>query len=269
MQMRLLQCAFIALSASIASAHAGEIIVQKAAVEAGKTIITGYTSNPTTSVSIVGSQYSVKSIGPFTFELAWLPPSCAVKLYDGTVYEDVVIANCGPRGLTGAPGPAGPMGPKGDDGFAHYGQLKTSQLWIRTKSKAWQFEPASSSPILLTKGSEVIIGFSFGVRGVRFQNKDEAWFAGDEMYTSDSKFKVSPCLKSKDGKILVGYGGHTVLAQNPHSLEGQNKIAKNYSSIETISIKDGGSYQVGACFKYNTNGYWLVIHSLTGFWIAP
>ena len=107
--------ALLALAGVAGSAHAADITVTDAKVAAGRLIITGKTTAPSTWVRLdgqIGSQFNVKSDteGAFAFAIVYHPGDCIVdlqKLLSPTrlgAATPALVADCGPAGVS----PRGP-----------------------------------------------------------------------------------------------------------------------------------------------------------------
>jgi hypothetical protein len=98
----------IALSLPMCPAFAADITVTDAKIAGGKLVVTGTTNRANDNVTLDG-EYNAKSNAAraFSFDLAYLPPDCAVELAtaaSATRPTRAVIANCAPRGVN-------PLGP--------------------------------------------------------------------------------------------------------------------------------------------------------------
>lgn len=108
-------------------ARAGQpvIVVDVAAIAAGRLVISGKTNLPGRTVTIKNTRFSTKSDAAkrFRFNLFYRPADCRVTLTADTGELTLLLGDCGvpgPRGLQGATGPQGvqgPIGPQGHRGF--------------------------------------------------------------------------------------------------------------------------------------------------------
>lgn len=95
------------------------IRIDAAAIRSGRLLLDGRTREPRTTVTLDG-QFVATSDNDrrFGFALVYLPATCIVELRAGGAADQLVVADCGPKGAQGASGPAGPPGPAGAQGPA-------------------------------------------------------------------------------------------------------------------------------------------------------
>jgi collagen triple helix repeat protein len=95
------------------------IRIDTAAIRSGHLLIDGRTRDSRATVTLDG-QFVTTSDNDrqFRFALVYLPATCIVDLRAGGAADQLVIADCGPKGAEGASGPAGPPGAAGAPGPA-------------------------------------------------------------------------------------------------------------------------------------------------------
>jgi Collagen triple helix repeat (20 copies) len=93
------------------------ITIEAAAIEAGRLVVDGRTAEPRTSVTLDGQFVTTSGNNrDFRFSLLYLPATCIVELKAGNLSDQLVVADCGPKGNQGPPGPVGPQGAQGPIG---------------------------------------------------------------------------------------------------------------------------------------------------------